>query len=210
MLSNYVELTDVNGYGYQLDDDDAPVVQKIIPRCARVFDLVAEVAPGYFGAAAEAPALKTFFGDGSAYLRLDPYVGELADGAVTTLDGYTVPEFYERTDRWKNPFLHARASGRVVTLLDEAAWFGGALSGGSNWSEGQPYKVSARWGFEATPDDVVEAVLELIIAVHRSKDPAFAKVIRLEDKTIITQALPDRTKLVAEKYARRAAPEVSI
>lgn len=209
MLSRYVPLSDVAEYGYQIDEEDEAVLGKIGPRCDRLFDTVAGVPPGYFCAAPAGVAVQTVFGDGSGILRLPPYVGELADGAVTSPAGYTVPEFYERTDRWGNRFLQATSSPRAVTLLDEDAWFSGTLRGGC-WREGAPYKVSARWGFEATPDDVKEAVLELIIMVWRTKDPAFAKVIRLEDKTVITQALPDRTKLIAQEWRERVAPEVGI
>jgi hypothetical protein len=224
LLSNYITVDDVREYGYQIDDEEYPdgrptdvaLVGKIIPRAARIFDVVAEVEPGYFGAFA-APAgapdggavVQYFYGDGSAILRLPPYIGPLADGDVTLPEGYTVPQYYERADRWGNRFLQAAPSAQAVSLVDADAWFGGSLRS-VGWACGVQIGVKAKWGFAATPEDVKEACIELVISIRAGKDPAFAKVVRVDDKETIYQALPDRTKLIACKYAERVAPEVAI
>ena len=216
MIQSYIAIEDIIDYGYQVDETDEKVLKKIAPRAARIFDLFADAAPGHFGkfeAAAGAPdggaVEQVFYGDGSAILRLPPYVGPLAAGAVTLPPGYSAPEFSERTDRYGNQYLQRAATAQAVSLMDEAAWFRGTLQQ-TGWPAGVPVKVKAKWGFAATPDDVKEAVLELTIAIWRSKDPAFAKVIRLDDKEIISQALPDRTKQIAALYAKRGAGEVAI
>jgi hypothetical protein len=226
MLSSYITVDDVKDYGYQLDDtaaegegaSDNAVLAKIIPRAARIFDVFAEVEPGYFGKAPDEAADRVIFGTGADYLVLPPYVAPLASDAITMPTGYTVPAFYERQDRYGVQFLQRQYANQPLSLMDPDGWplWGSPeptalqfMLGRAGWPC-VPITVNARWGFADVPEDVKEAVLELSIVIWRGKDPAFAKIIRLDDKEIISQALPDRTKQIAAKYADQRAPEVGI
>jgi len=64
--------------------------------------------------------------------------------------------------------------------------------------------VTARFGFEQTPAEIVEATLEIAIAIWRGRDSAYARVVAdANGGQTVTQAIPDRAKLIVAEWKRK-------
>lgn len=120
---------------------------------SRLFDRECEVAAEFFGKAAANPSARSFFGTGTEYVRVSPYIaGSLA---AITIDGtaVTVPaadkEFLESDDYLV--FTYNVVKNAVVS-------------------------VSARWGFPEVPADIRQACIEQALFQWRRKDLAFAEL----------------------------------
>lgn len=218
MAGNYATIEQARAYGYQSTEKDDPLLADILPRASRLFDQYCGLPPGYFDAydgAAVASARK-FWGNGTNFLKVDPYLSTHTP-TVAMPTGWNTPTFLE-----VNPFAHAQqatANGEfflVRTYGDsESRWEGlrtmhndlGAsfnldLSSDTEygWPDGIKVTVTAKWGWDAIPADVTEAVAELTVAIWRGRDQAFARVVNLDTNQQIAGALPERTRLIADKY----------
>lgn len=162
-------------------------VETLIERASRFFDLLCGVDPGYFEAAESTASSRVFYGDGTHYLRLDRYVPNSLDTSITLPEGYTAPEFIERQG-----YLIISSSGVLSSRFAPFPCIGG-------WTSGVPVTVSAKWGFEATPEDVKLAVIELAINLWRELDPANIKLVNLEGQPL-REKYPPRVWEIARRY----------
>ena len=217
-MGDYATIEQARAYGYQSTEADDAILGDILPRASRVFDQACGLPPGYFDAydgVAEAAARK-FWGSGTNYLPVSPYLSTYTP-TVALPTGWDTPTFVE-----SNPFAHpqqATSNGEfflVRTYGDDESRFEGLHSVGNDlgsnfaldlssglqfgWPEGIKITVTAKWGWDAIPADVTEAVLEITMAIWRGRDGAFAKVVNLGDSQTIFGALPDRARLIADKY----------
>lgn len=168
-------------------------LEALIEQASRMFDLECGVPEGYFNPVAiPVPTEQTFYGDGTNYLRLPPYIPGSLNTSLTFPDGYTVPDFAEL-----NGYLVITNSAGIVPLFprfSDPIW--------SGWYGAVPVKVSAIWGWRETPADVKMAVIELVINLHRETDPATLKLTGLEGQAL-RERIPPRVLEVAKKYRFR-------
>lgn len=165
-------------------------VTSLITRASRFFDLLCGVTPEYFEAAEASATDRTFYGDGTQFLRLDKYVSGSLDTSITLPSGYTAPDFIER-----DGYLVITGSNGV--LASPYSW-----GGCDGWYSGVPIIVSAKWGLEATPEDVKLAVIELAINLWRELDPANVKLVSLEGQPL-REKYPPRVWEIAKRYRVR-------
>lgn len=220
MPLDYATLEDAREYGYQSTEADDPILGKAITRASRIFDKVVGVADGYFAAgdSGQSESARRFDGDGTNYLQVDPYLSAATPTVALSL-GLDSPTFLQ-----SNPYQsgrYAQTGGEfflIRTYGDEETRFEGLRTLGSElgavlnldmlgntgmyvgWPDGIKVTVTAKWGWDAIPSEVTEAVLEIAIAIWRGRDAAFARVVNLGDSQTINGALPDRAKLIADKY----------
>lgn len=160
----------------------------LIEQACRYFDLVCGVAPEYFEAAGASASNLTVYGEGSNYLRLPPYVEGTLNTALTLPEGYTVPTFIER-----DGYLILSSDGVLsVRIAPFPSVYGG-------WYTGVPITISAKWGYESTPEDVKMAVIELVLNLWRETDPASVKLVGLEGQPL-RERMPPRVWEVARRY----------
>lgn len=168
-------------------------LEALIEQASRMFDLECGVPEGYFNPVAIPVATeRTFYSDGTNYLRLPPYVPGSLDTALSFPEGYTVPDFAEL-----NGYLVITSTTGIVPAyprFPDTLW--------SGWHIGVPITVSAIWGWRETPADVKMAVIELIINLHRETDPATLKLTGLEGQAL-RERIPPRVLEVAKKYRFR-------
>jgi hypothetical protein len=162
-------------------------VEDLIEKASRFFDLLCGVEPEYFEPAGATAANRTFYGDGSRFLKLDHYVAGSLNATITFPEGYTAPDFVER-----DGYLVITSSEGI--LASPYTW--GDCCG---WYSGIPIIVSAKWGVEATPADVKLAVIELAINLWRELDPANVKLVNLEGQPLREKA-PPRVWETAKRY----------
>lgn len=158
----------------------------LIERASRIFDLLCGVEPVYFEAAGVSATTRTFYGDGTSFLKLDRYVAGSLNTSITVPSGYTAPTFIERDGY----LLIASESGIPQTRSVHCA---------EGWWSNVPVTVSAKWGFDDTPEDVKHAVIELAINLWRETDPASIKMTNLEGQPL-REKYPPRVKMIADKY----------
>lgn len=184
----YVEADDVRVIATQMSETSISdyVLESLIVRASRMFDLVCGVEPGYFEARAAGDASPlVIYGDGTNFLKLPPYVSGTLSTTITLPDGYTVPTFVQ-----KNGYLILTTNG----TLGVADW-----SAGGGWYTGVAVTVTAKWGFEATPEDVKQMIIEWVINLWRETDPAFLKLVNIEGQPL-RETMPPRVNLVAKRY----------
>lgn len=212
--NDYATIEDARLYGYQSTDDDDEILEAAITRASRLFDRYCGFKAGYFakGSASQVASARKFWGDGTDYLEIDPYLSSPAI-AVAMPTSYTVPPYLEtrnlpRTDDGQGFFLRRTYSDNESSFqfIKDAAWDenAGALFAANintvGWPEGVKVTVTAKWGFDAVLEDVKEAVLETAIAIWRGRDQAFSRVVNLESNLQVVDAMPARAKLIADRY----------
>lgn len=172
-----------------------PELDALIEQASRMFDLECGVPEGYFNPAQIPIATeRTFYGDGSNYLRLPPYVAGTLNTLITLPNSYTAPTFVER-----DGYLVLSSGG----VLPPFRRFHNCLWPG--WYSGVSVTVSAIWGFRETPADVKLAVIELVINLERETDPAGLRLKDLEGQPL-REKLPPRVLEIAKKYRMKTGP----
>lgn len=136
---------------------------------------------------------RVFYGDGSNFLRLDPYVPGTLDADIALPSGYTVPEFVERDGY----LVRAEDGVLLPDNVDLHDWMGTARLHG--WYRGVAVTVTAIWGYLATPADVKLAVIELVLNLWRETDPANVKLVGIDNQPI-RERIPPRVYEVARRY----------
>ena len=168
----------------QLDD--------LIEKASRYFDLLCGKTPGYFEMADTEPSERTFYGDGTHFLKIDRYVSGSLNATITVPSGYTAPDFIER-----DGYLRITDSGGVLLA-------GLSPTFSEGWWPNVPITISARWGFDSTPEDVKLAIIELSANLWRETDPANVKLVNLEGQPL-REKYPPRVWEVARRYRVKGA-----
>lgn len=123
-------------------------VGRILDNVCTFVDSYCRRAPGYFNPASDEPTMRRVRGEGSHFLRLPVHVF----GSVS-VENLLDTAFYESE---KNGWLYFETEefGNENSFAD---WENRI------WLNDKVYKVTARWGYAATPLDIQEAV-RLIVA----------------------------------------------
>ncbi len=171
-------------YSFQMGKGDGIRHEEVLPRASEIIDLACGLGRGFFAPAANVLTPKSFCTSTSKRLRVTPYRRDTIDYVeYQTIDAMT-PFFSEITDSNETPWLIANS--------------------GECWIPDEVVEIAACWGFDQIPADIVEATLELAISIWRGRDTAWARVVAdVNGGNTVTAALPDRTKLICEKWKRR-------
>lgn len=199
-MADYATAAQIRAFAPQTQPDalggeGADTWTTLATAASRLFDNLAEVSDGFFAAASATASNREFIGDGTAYLKLDPYT-ELV--TVTINDG-TIDDPDFTTDNVPD---YVARDGMLIAL-DKVSPAITDLSGRfSGWPVGKQIRVSAKWGFAAIPKDVTFAVIQLALHSWRLADPAFA-VLSDSDKAAQNGNIPAFAKAIAEQYRRQ-------
>lgn len=171
-------------------DDD--LVLNVIERASRMFDREVGVVDGYFNPPLYPTATtRTFYGDGTNILKLDPYVAGTLDETITVPANYTAPTFIAQ-----NGHLLLSSDTGIPNAIGRYFNYG--------WMDRVPVTVTAQWGYESTPADVKASVIELAINLWREVDPATAKLSGIEG-SIKRETIPPRVKEIVKFYRMKCA-----
>jgi hypothetical protein len=213
MPNLYATIEQIQMHGYQFAERDNARIEPLIEMQSRLLDIACGLPPGYFTATADgaAKSSRTFYGDGTDSLIIDPYSDTIAAADISLPTAYTKPEFIElnkqslRANQFDFALVRSysdgvRGSAYSNHTLDEYQAFN--LTGSSlGWYDGVPVTVSAKWGFVSVPMDVVLAVIEMTIAGMRGIDQAYMRVTNLDTNTVTNaDALTPRARMIADKY----------
>lgn len=210
---DYVTATQVAAFAQEFDSLSPDGQDLVITAASRLFDNLVGVSDDFFAAYADAGyTSKTYYGDGTAYLRLDPYVALNPTDPVAVLDSdgtaLDIPEYYER-----NGYLVIRDYGAGVPIRGNTVFYRspwpsenypvyGVATSFIGWAVDQKITVSARWGFSAIPADVQQAVIQLAIHLWRTGDPAFTAISQ-SGEPYTPPAIPVQVQSIADQYRDR-------
>ena len=195
----YCTHTEVREVATQITATAAPtawtddVLNKLIERASRLFDIECGVKPGFFDAAGSTATAQVFYGNGTNFLQLPPYVAGSLNPTLSYPQNYSALEFVERGNSERGAFL-VRTEGGILN----AAPIGG-------WYEGVPITVTAKWGYSTTPADVKHAIIKLVIHICRTVDPTMLKLLVLEGQPLFQDRMPKDALELAKKYRFREA-----
>jgi hypothetical protein len=189
-MRSYVTEEQLKAYAFQMGHGDDLRHEEILPRASDIIDLACGLGRGFFAPAGQQAATRRFRTHTTRRLRVSPYVcGSIAFVEYLSLDDYT-PEFDEFVDE------------------NETRWL--LAHDGECWIPDQIVEVTARWGWAETPEEIVEAVIETAIALWRGRDSAYARVVTdVNGGNTVFASLPDRAKMICEKWRRRRAAIVA-
>lgn len=162
----------------------------LIERASRIFDQLCGVEPEHFEPAGVNATPRTFYGDGTYFLKLDPYVPGSLNATITVPSQYTAPDFIERDG-------YLQITGSDGILLSRSYY-----DAAEGWWMNVPVTVSAKWGYVDTPQDVKHAVIELAANLWQETDPSNIKLRNLEGQPL-REKYPPRVKMIADKYRIR-------
>ena len=219
-MSDYVTGSQIADFAQEFDALSQNGQDLIATSASRLFDNLCDVDPGFF-AASSGEYFKTFYGDGTAYLRLLPYTGVIATGQIVILDNddieQEIPEYFEQ-----NGYLVIKGYGQGVPTRDvmnagpsfftsswspwntqNPAWNTSASATFfAGWPLNLEITVSAAWGFPTIPADVQQATIQLAIHLWRIGDPAFAAVSQ-SGHAFTQHAVPTAVQIMADNYRKR-------
>lgn len=137
----------------------------------------------YFAPAAEAASDRIFRGANKVFLQLPVHVGEVA--SVNALElGQTVPD-----TAWaeRNGWLY-----RTLTYDNRPFRI---------WRRDTEYTISARWGFEATPQDIAEACRQLVVHYFERMRGTIGQVT--PTGFVIERDMPPSVKTILDRYVTK-------
>ncbi len=212
--SDYVTMDQVRAYVYQSQDADEDLLIRITTRAARIFDAACSLPDGYFaqGSSGQTASIRYYWGNGTDYLKIDPYLPSPAP-IVAMPSGFAVLNWVE-VNPYKNSqqntpgeFFLSRRYGddysSFAALNERRDYFFAEFSNQVDyvgWPAGIRVGVTAKWGWDRTPEEVQEAVLETVANIWRSKDQGFARAVAIDGIAVINQPLPPRAQMIADGY----------
>lgn len=223
---SYATFASVTSLGFEVDAGEQTKFDSLLlPAASRLIDRACEVADGFFEAAAGLASARTFYGDGTDFLLLPPFVGGSVSGVVLPA-GYAAlgaSDYYEAREV-RNFYLVRQYGTTRLSLADAGGWFARGViplwpvgpfdlvtnnfyphARGAGWPKGVAVAVTARWGWAAIPAEVAQATVEMALRLWRQTDLAGAKVSDVEGQGELP-ALGPIAKLVVDKYRERRAP----
>jgi hypothetical protein len=190
-MSDYATIEQIQALADEPDSTASPDAWELIAGSAsRLFDKLVEVPDDFFAVAGDTATARTFYGDGTAYLQLAPFVAtptpvvDIPGGEYTVeADDFTVKD-------GKLIFLNLtrRMSDTQYPPYDRF----------TGWHDAVAVEVTAKWGFSEIPKDVTYAVCQIALWLWRQREEAVAITANLEG--ITAKELPVSAQTVVDKY----------
>lgn len=181
----YVTAAELKASVEESDASGTDAWEALASAVSRLFDRECEVADGFFLPAGEDASEKTFRGNGTEYVRLDPYIAASIDGITVDDEEITIggDEYFEKDGYliFGQPSSSPGVSRTPVIAQDALV------------------TVSARWGFTAIPGEVKQACIEQGLFIWRKKDLAFSELSGVPSVAVSARLSPTFA-LTVERY----------
>lgn len=171
----------------KLTEGDETELGEILEAASRAIDDYLEVQTGHFSPAPEEVFTKTLRGTGETFIDLPaPLYGEVA---ITAEDGITIPNF--------------TVEGLRLITLDASGFPRSWIV----WREVY-YSVEGNWGYPATPPQLREACLQLVVHFWRGRDKALTGTIMdmRQDEQFPERDFPRMTRRILDDFKYNLAP----
>lgn len=190
-MSQYATTEQAKLFGHETDSLDDDSWNLLLVSASRTFDNLTEVIDGFYDAATGTNSSKVFTGDGTAYLKLPPYIAIATVTPIVIVDdndnALTIPTYREQEG--------------VLVIRGQGVRRNSPLYYFTGWPLNTKITVSANWGFAIIPADVTTATIQIALHLFRTVDPASAQ---LSDTTAALQlAIPVTAQKTIDKYRSR-------
>lgn len=203
-MADYVTAGQVGYLAHEWDATDLRAAL-LVTAASRLFDKSVGVADDFFSIGDTSDPFtyttRNFVGDGTAYLRLDPYIGLNPTNPVTLNNGtvavpsYTVTNVPDYIERDGKLIVLERTLRRNFSVTGIDRYVG--------WPDGKQIRVSANWGWSAIPADVTVACSHIALHLWRVADPAFATISNAEGAAGRPVTLPQIAQSIIDVYRAR-------
>lgn len=186
-MSQYVQSSVLEQFGQEVDSLPQVGQDIVLQAASRIFDKLCGVPDNFFAKAGASATDQTFYGDGTAFLKLPPFIGTptvAIPGSEYTPEDYTVVN--------GSLVILGRTTRRNLNEYERNDRFTG-------WYDAVPITVTARWGWTAIPDDVQFAVMQIAINMWRQGDPAFTSISQSGEPNTLP-AVPAVAQTIADLY----------
>jgi hypothetical protein len=166
-------------------------VGRILDSVSAFVDTYCKRLPGFFNASPDDPTEKRVRGEGEYYLRLPVHV--IGSVESVTLNGTDIDtaDYYESD---KNGWLYLENNSFGLERTFEVA-------NCRQWIDTAVYKVTARWGYDATPLDLTEAVRLTVLRIWETQKGTLGQIT--PGAFVVERALPLFAREVLDKYKKR-------
>lgn len=173
-------------------DAEKDAIERILDSVSAFVDTSCRRSSGYFNPASGTATEKRIRGAGENFLRLPVHVFNSIESV--TLNG-TLIESTSYYESEKNGWLYYEDDlfGLEDSFYDDAAC--------RTWRDGRIYKVKAKWGYAATPLDLVEAVRQTVVRIWETQKGTLGQIT--PNGFVIERAMPPFAKEVLDRYKRR-------
>lgn len=167
-------------------------VDRIADAASRFVDSYCRRPADYFSPAPTAPSMKRVRGEGQSFLRLPVHVF----GSITQIDNKTF-------SAWSNRVYESDKSGWLYFESDEFGVESNFSTGYcyKRWTSERIYKVTARWGYAATPPPIVEAVRLITARIYSVQKGAIGQVTA--EGFINERLIPQAAKDLLKNFVKR-------
>lgn len=196
-MADYISTTELNHF--LLGQADVPSLKKdlIITSASRYFDRLCQVESDFFQVAVNSATNKVINGNGLGLLPLPPFAGSL--GNVSADNVIVNSDYYKVTGNTPNQYLCYRNLYTGIAL---------GISLDLRWQSDKPYTISARWGFEAIPNEVKMSVIEIAIALCSGLD--IARAMTLDENQSSPLLRPDGIAMKTAMFYRERLQPIGI
>lgn len=158
-------------------------VTRTLDNVSSFVDTYCRRTAGFFSPSAEAPSEKRVRGEDENFLRIPLHVFGSIDQVTENGIAIDIDLCYESD---VNGWLYLDSD-----LLPKEP----------SWTDGQIYKVTARWGYAATPADLQEAVRQLVVKIWETQRGVLGQVT--PNGFVIERAMPPFVREVLDRYKKR-------
>ncbi len=197
-MSDYGTVVLLQAYLPQVVDETT--LASILTRASRAIDRVCELGDNFFAVAETDASEKVFIGIGIQMLSLVPFVaGSLATTGAVAIENLTDTIEYRLRD---NRYLLRTTSDALWNWGEPKDYDFSRRNARSKpvWPDDKRVTVTARWGWAATPEDVINATLEIAGVMYR-QNPERQISLDTGDTQINEAAIPLRARLIKSAYA---------
>ena len=182
-LPVYASLAQLKDYAMQAGRGDETRLEEYLPAASRLVDKLCGVADGFFGLASESVSIRKFRGNATRRLRVTPYrATSIQYVEYAKLDCFA-PDFDE--------------------LIDEKGLYWLVAEGCAIWHN-EIIEITAAWGWEEVPDEIVQVTCEMAMLLFRQRDPAVTKIQMDVNGTLLKpEDITPRTRKICAEYKLR-------
>lgn len=174
--------------------EEIAAVGRILDNVSAFVDSYCKRPSGFFAPSAADPSMKRVRGEGMHYLRLPVHVFN----SITEIDGESFASLsasiYESE---KNGWLYFESEEFGI----EEGFAGAGAYGCRRFTDNRVYKITARWGYLATPLPIVEAVRLIVARIWQTQRGTIGQTTAegfIQEK-LIPQAAKDLLKQFIKK-----------
>lgn len=199
-MALYATAAEIQAFADEPDSLSVDAWDLLAESASRLFDRLTEVPDNFFApydtVANPGATAQTFYGDGTAYLKLNPFLATPTPTVAIPGGEYTVDATDITVKEHSLVFLAKTVRRPEYPYYDRY----------TGWHDAVPVTVTAKWGWTEVPKDVMYAVIQITLLMWRQREPATAITQGLEG--VITFSLPKTAQMVVDsykaKYSQRA------